>query len=1059
MKRMQDLSSEQRFQLFAQHSTDYAMILTDLDGRILEWSSGAEQLLGWATEEAIGQSIDMIFPEADRAAGAPIAEIRKAAQEGRAADIRWHVRKDGSRFFADGVVNAIYGPDGELIGFGKILKEAYAAFKYRLAEQTAELADEKAFLNAVLESTEDGIVACNADGELTLFNGAAKAFHGLLDLTVPREQWAEHYNLYRADGVTRLPLEEIPLLRALAGEQVRGTQMTIISKGGRRHLVACSGGPLSDADGHLLGAVISMHDITARVEAQAAKEEALRDQVRREEAEALAERIRENEERVRLATEAAELGIWVWDIVANKSSWENERLYDIFGIPQTTEPVNIVQVISELVHPDDAEPYRQAIQSSLQSGKRFYFTGRFYRADNGALRWLEFTGLVYRAPNGLPSKMIGTTADITARKQVEAALRDAQTQIERILSSAEIATWTYDLRTHQVSADNNLAQLFGIPSPEGKNSAIDTYLEVLHPDDRDYVMRQIHYAVESGTPYQASYRVRGTEDEYRSLIARGRVEYDESGAPERLAGVVIDVTRQKQAEEALQASQQRYRTLFESIDEGFCLIQILLGADGKPIDYRFIEANPAFEKHTGLVNGVGRTARELLRTPDPFWLETYGRVAMTGEAVRFVNFSRSTGRWFDVYAARFGEPANLQVAILFNDITNRKKSEDELRRLASDLSDANRRKTEFLATLAHELRNPLAPISTGLEVMRLNGDDPGTVARIREIMERQTSHMARLIDDLLDIARINSGKVVLKKERIALNDIVSNAIETSLPDIQEAHHELIVHMPSEPLMLDADATRLAQVLSNLLNNAAKYTPASGRITVSVTRQADEAVIAVSDTGIGIPPESLSSVFEMFSQVVRNLNQARGGLGIGLSLVHSLVELHGGVVTAESGGPGQGSTFIVRLPLADSDQVNLPSADEFFSPTASTRRLRILIADDNKDAADTLASLLQLNGHITHVAHDGREALQIAETAVPDIAFLDIGMPGLSGYEVAQKLRQSDAGKKMLLIAVTGWGTEEDRARSEAAGFDHHLTKPVHSTMLNRLLADLPFDGR
>jgi CheY-like chemotaxis protein len=366
----------------------------------------------------------------------------------------------------------------------------------------------------------------------------------------------------------------------------------------------------------------------------------------------------------------------------------------------------------------------------------------------------------------------------------------------------------------------------------------------------------------------------------------------------------------------------------------------------------------------------------------------------------------------------------------------------------------DRRKDEFLATLAHELRNPLAPIRNALELLRLGADKPGLLDKVRATMERQVGHMVHLINDLLDIARISSGKVVLQVERIDLQSVAASAVETSLPLIQAAGHELALDLPAEPVWLDVDAVRLSQVLSNLLSNAAKYTPRNGRITVSAHTGGGMAVIRVADTGIGIAPEALGGVFEMFAQASQSIAISKGGLGIGLSLVRHLVSLHGGSVTAASPGPGQGSTFTIRLPLAAGVGIAVGAGGATDQAVARAPRapLRVLVADDNVDAADTLAHLLRMAGHEVRVAHDGEEAMRIAAQFQPALAFLDIGMPRMDGYQAARALRALPGMQEVRLVALTGWGAEDDRARSRAAGFDHHLLKPAFPEQIHAILA-------
>jgi signal transduction histidine kinase len=505
----------------------------------------------------------------------------------------------------------------------------------------------------------------------------------------------------------------------------------------------------------------------------------------------------------------------------------------------------------------------------------------------------------------------------------------------------------------------------------------------------------------------------------------------------------------------LRASEERYRTLFDSVDEGFCIFEMLFDEANRPIDYRFLEMNPTFEAHTGLKNAIGRTAREMLPGLDDFWFDTYGRVALTGEPVRFENEAPAMNRWFDVYATRIGGADSRKVGLLFNDISVRKQSESTLRRLADDLAEADSRKTEFLATLAHELRNPLAPIRNGLSVMRLSGDNPAAMAKVRDMMERQVGHMVHLIDDLLDIARISGGKLELKRQRTDLAAILASAVETSMPLIEAGQHALTVDVPDAALPVDADATRIAQVVANLLNNAAKYTPPGGQIALSARRDGLDAVITVRDSGVGIAADALAGVFEMFSQIGRTVDRSQGGLGIGLSLVRRLVEMHGGSVAASSAGVNAGSVFTVRLPLAaEKVQTGQVPGEPAPAPENPTGGLKVLVVDDNVDAAVTLSMILEISGYTAKVAHDGYEALAVAQAFGPRVAFLDIGMPGMSGYETARAIRATPGLEDIVLVALTGWGAESDRLRSNAAGFDHHLTKPVQLDVVEALLAGL-----
>ncbi len=481
--------------------------------------------------------------------------------------------------------------------------------------------------------------------------------------------------------------------------------------------------------------------------------------------------------------------------------------------------------------------------------------------------------------------------------------------------------------------------------------------------------------------------------------------------------------------------------VLESITEGFIALDR---------EFRFTYVNAEAEKIYGMRREdlYGKTQWEVFPRSVGTRIEEEFRGAMNERAPhRFENFYEPWGRWFEVdcYPAKDGG-----LAIYFRDITDRTLA-------LNALKEADRLKDEFLATLAHELRNPLAPLRSGLELMNMAGNDDPNIQQVRGMMERQLKQMVRLIDDLLDVSRISRNRLELRMERVELADVIRNAVETSRPLIEAAGHHFTVHVPLDGITVEADMTRLAQVFSNLLNNAAKYTEHGGRIRLAVEQRDGQAEISIKDNGIGIPPSMLPKVFEMFTQVDRSLEKAYGGLGIGLTLVKRLTEMHGGTVEARSEGYGTGSEFIVRIPVVPA----LPRAgngtEQNARPEAAAGS-RILVVDDNQDSALAMAMMLRLLHNETRIANDGVAALAAAEEFRPDVILLDIGMPGMNGYDVAKRIREEEWGRGIFLIALTGWGQEEDRRRSREAGFDHHLLKPVEPTVLKKLLADHAVSG-
>ncbi len=431
----------------------------------------------------------------------------------------------------------------------------------------------------------------------------------------------------------------------------------------------------------------------------------------------------------------------------------------------------------------------------------------------------------------------------------------------------------------------------------------------------------------------------------------------------------------------------------------------------------------------------------------PYTLRHIGVFPMVarGKIVGVVLLARGGERPpFDRDDCRLAEELALRGAIAIDNIG-----------LYRSIREADRRKDEFLAMLAHELRNPLAPISNAVEIMRLRGPEHSELHWARDVIARQVQHLVRLVDDLLDVSRITRGKIRLKLEPIDLAAAVSNAVETSRPLIEGRRHRFVVDMPAESIWVKADPARLAQVLANLLNNAAKYTEEEGSIRLSVARDGGQAVVRVRDSGVGIPPEMLAGIFDLFTQVDRSLDRAQGGLGIGLTLVQRLVQMHGGSVEAQSDGLGRGSEFVVRIPMLTAFQPPRPATSPPAERASAAGHLRILVVDDNADAAVSLSMLLRLDGHEVHMIHSGPAALDAVRKLRPDVVMLDIGLPEMDGYEVARRLRAEQGGADLSLVAVTGYGQDEDQRRCRTAGFDHHLVKPVDPQALSRLLTSMP----
>jgi PAS domain S-box-containing protein len=636
---------------------------------------------------------------------------------------------------------------------------------------------------------------------------------------------------------------------------------------------------------------------------------------------------------------------------------------------------------------------------------------------------------------------------LAERERAAQALRAERERYRVTLASigdAVIATDT----DGRVTFLNRVAEaLTGWASADAAGQPLEAVFRIVGEDTRRPAENPARRALREG-------RVVGLAN-HTLLVARDGTEHpiDDSGAPirdeaGRVAGTVLvfrDIAERKAAEEGLArvtAESERRKRLYETILSATPDFVYVFS-----LDYRVLYANDALVAMWGAGDPVGKTFLEI--GYEPWHAEMHCReidhVRATKQPVRGeVPFTGTAGRkiYDYIFVPVLGTDGQVEaVAGTTRDITQRKAMEDELR-------DADRKKDDFIALLAHELRNPLAPIRNGLQVLRLAGGDVDAVARARAMMDRQLSHMVRLIDDLLDVSRISRTKMELRRERVLLADVVGSAVETARPLIEAAGHELRLALPPGPVFLDADLTRLAQVISNLLTNSAKYTERGGSIRLAAERSGREVVVTVRDNGIGIPAAALPNIFDMFSQVDRSVERSTGGLGIGLALVKGLVEMHGGTVTADSPGEGRGSTFTLRLPVTEGQPAPAgPGVED--GPHATGRR--ILVVDDNRDGADSLAMMLRLLGNETKTANDGVEALAEAEQFRPEVILMDVGMPRLNGLDATRRIREQPWGQAMTIIALTGWGQENDRQRSREAGCDGHLVKPVNIGELERVL--------
>ena len=632
--------------------------------------------------------------------------------------------------------------------------------------------------------------------------------------------------------------------------------------------------------------------------------------------------------------------------------------------------------------------------------------------------------------------------EVEVRKTTQAALDLATARLESTLAAGEIGTWSWDIEKNDFTADRNLTTLYGLDE-RALNGSPDLHYRHIHPEDLEAVKKSERDALGSGVFASTEFRVQLANGTEKWMARRGKVQLDEHGKAIFMSGLLIDITAQKDAEKALRTSERLYRAIGESINYGVWV------CDRRG---RNVYASESFLRLLGFTqeqcSNLGWA--EALHPDDAqatvdAWDETVSTGAVWYREHRVRGHDGLYHAVLSQGVAIRGEDGEISGWAGINLDISRLKSTEEALRLA------DRRKDEFLATLAHELRNPLAPVRHAVKVLESKSIKAEQDQWARDVISRQVRRMALLLDDLLDVSRITQGRLDLKIETVTLNSVIDAAVETARPLVETKHHRLTIDLPNEPLMLTVDPLRLSQSLSNLLTNAAKYMDESGQIILRVALSSEEITLSVKDTGIGVEPESLAGLFEMFSQVNSAIARSEGGLGIGLALVKGLIALHGGTIEARSSGSGLGSEFTIHLPRSIVVPISREPKENAPAPSNPASGNQVLLADDNRDAADSLAMLLEMNGHSVTLGYTGEQALQLARQSVPSVMILDIGMPDITGYEVARRVRAEPWGRDVYLIAVTGWGQAEDKARAIAAGFDHHLTKPVDPDEVENVL--------
>lgn len=692
-----------------------------------------------------------------------------------------------------------------------------------------------------------------------------------------------------------------------------------------------------------------------------------------------------------------------------------------------------------------------------------------------------FENRVYPGPDGLTV----FSTDITHRKNTEDALAGTQARLQLALDAGGMGAWQWNIPENVNLWWPGMDKLHGLP-PGTLAQSLDDYTDLVHADDREYVREAVRKSLASGEGHRIEYRIVWPDGSVHWVEGRGRIFVDGDGNPQQMAGICMDITRRKKTEQDLKFVAGASAALSQLVDHQETLDRIarlavptfadwcavdLLDADNRLVRVAVTHVNPdkvalAHELHrryppdpslpTGTWNVIRTGIPELVpeitdamleeSVADRDYLAILKQLGLKSYIGAPLSAHGKTQGVITFITAESGRLYDAEDLALAGDLARRAAIAIDNSNLYRELQEADRRKDIFLATLAHELRNPLAPVTNALSLIKLSGGNPAQVEKAVLMMERQVVKLTRLVDDLMDVSRITTGKIQLRKSRISLATVLHNAIEACRPHIEAANHQLVVSLPEEHRELMADPLRLEQVFANLLTNAAKYTRPGGRIELLARSEPTRLVVKVRDNGIGIPPDMLHTIFTVFVQGSHSARISQGGLGIGLSLVEGLVGLHGGDVEAYSAGLEQGSEFTVFLPDGLEPHVHgtPPSAHAIESAAMAGHGGvgRILVVDDNADAANTVAEVLRMLGNEVRVAHDGLSGVAAAADFSPDIALLDIGLPGIDGYEVARRIRVQAGSRPVLLIALTGWGQEKDRQSAAEAGFHHHWVKPV-----------------
>ena len=748
---------------------------------------------------------------------------------------------------------------------------------------------------------------------------------------------------------------------------------------------------------------------------------------------------------------AGEVGTFEWDIVTDRL-WGDENFARIFGIALDVSGAAPLDKYVAAIHPEDRDRVMSLVRRAVETGGVYEAEYRIVSGERE--RWVIARGQVERDAERRAVRFPGAVLEITAQKLAEQERERLANQRQVALDAARLGWWHYDPQTKVATFDQRYAEIFGVAGQQRPN---DEILKRLHPDDLPRVWAKVEAALDPADPkpYAAEYRIVRDDGSIRWIEAHGSATFAGDGKDRRatsFVGTVSDITDRKQAEAAVRESESRYRTLFDSIDDGFCVFEMLFDDAARPIDYRFIEVNPAFERHTGITNAAGRRMREIAPNHEEHWFQTYGRVAVTGEPVRFENTAGALGgRTYDLYAFRDGRPEQRRVAVLFRDISGQRQAEEERKQLLAseraaraEAERASEAKSEFLATLSHELRTPLTPVMLTVSLMESHPHLPSDLREDVAAIRRNVELESRLISDLLDLTRITRGKLQLEQQEVDLHLVIRSAIDICQ---REASARLTADLKANRHTVMGDSTRLQQVFWNLINNAIKFTPDDGMIIVRSSNSDDGRIrVEVVDTGAGIDPAVLPKLFNAFEQGEVRAARQQAGLGLGLAISRKLAEAHAGTIVAASRGRGHGATFTVDLPIVKQRFRATHAAPQHAAPAPmAARPMHVLLVEDHEPTLRVMERLLRQIGHrVTGVTSVASATAAAAEDGF-DLIISDLGLPDGSGLDVMRRLREKYTGRA---IALTGYGMESDIEASRDAGFAEHLTKPVDLAALD-----------